>query len=83
MSGLKNFERIKKKRYPYKMRQVLLDNEQEFLFEFEEYDLKKLLNPNDLMHLVFSLDENLHPSNLAILELSVYNSLIKRRVVSL
>ncbi|GAA8633236.1 hypothetical protein KYTH80_01190 [Helicobacter pylori] len=49
MSGLKNFERIKKKRYSYKMRQVLLDNEQEFLFEYEEIRPKKLLNPNDLM----------------------------------
>ncbi len=175
MSGLKNFERIEKKRYPYKMRQVLLDDEQEFLFEYEEIRPKKTPKPkrsydevfttaikeyaktfisqietstlnsnvktnskkqvviknignmtqlhtnkamdyiakngelvrdeffrwidydivandwnadftelrsknprlkNMAMHLVFSLDENLHPSNLAILELSVYNSLI-------
>ncbi|WP_258220323.1 hypothetical protein [Helicobacter pylori] len=41
MSGLKNFERIEKKRYPYKMRQVLLDDEQEFLFEYEEIRPKK------------------------------------------
>ncbi|GAA7506326.1 hypothetical protein HpBHB49_15500 [Helicobacter pylori] len=41
LSGLKNFERIKKKRYSYKMRQVLLDNEQEFLFEYEEIRPKK------------------------------------------
>ncbi len=175
MSGLKNFERIEKKRYPYKMRQVLLDDEQEFLFEYEEIRPKKTPKPkrsydevfttaikeyaktftsqietstlnsnvktnskkqvviknignmtqlhtnkamdyiakngelvrdeffrwidydivandwnadftelrsknprlkNMAMHLVFSLDENLHPSNLAILELSVYSSLI-------
>ncbi|WP_241887859.1 hypothetical protein [Helicobacter pylori] len=45
MSGLKNFERIEKKRYSY----VLLDDEEESLFEYEEIRPKKLLNPNDLM----------------------------------
>nr|WP_232258198.1 hypothetical protein [Helicobacter pylori] len=49
MSGLKNFERIEKKRYSYKMHQVLLDDEEESLFEYEEIRPKKLLNPNDLM----------------------------------
>ncbi|WP_229307297.1 relaxase/mobilization nuclease domain-containing protein [Helicobacter pylori] len=175
MSGLKNFKRIEKKHYSYKICQILLDDEEESLFEYEEIRPKKTPKPkrsydevftaaikeyaktfisqietstlnsnmktnskkqvviknignmaqlhtnkamdyiakdgelvrdeffrwidygiiandwnadftelrsknprlkNMAMHLVFSLDENLHPSNLAILELSVHNSLI-------
>lgn len=49
LSGLKNFERMEKKRYSCKIHQVLLDDEEESLFECEEIRPKKLLNPNDLM----------------------------------
>ncbi|WRE36911.1 hypothetical protein KVD51_07410 [Helicobacter pylori] len=54
MSGLKNFERIEKKRYPYKMRQVLLDDEQEFLFEYEEIRPKKTPKPKRSYDEVFT-----------------------------
>ncbi len=45
LSGLKDFERIEKKRYPYKIHQVLLDDEEEFLFEYEEIRPKKTPKP--------------------------------------
>ncbi|MGL2786425.1 hypothetical protein ACQJ9B_07675 [Helicobacter pylori] len=60
MSGLKNFERIEKKRYPYKMRQVLLDDEEEFLFEYEEIRPKKTPKPKRSYDEVFTLNSNIN-----------------------